>query len=382
MCEAEAKDRYEDSDSEDGEEEERQQLMQRVAEVKDCHQDLKDFSEQLLQRLAPHMKAPTTNTVSDDESKFSRHDLEVLKLKHAALLREHAALKRQVLADCPKSSPRRDIPGVSASKRNQISQRCFAATSGETQVQLEQLEEVVQRSLDDVVLPAGISNDSGFSSGLGIGFPKRVVSLPQTPEPGPEKKVQQPIFRQTVSLTQAGMQVGGSSGSVADSRPSTISTTRKPFVMTRPGRQDPLPSFSNRLQSLRAKPLSPPSPLPSSPWPSSPSYQLQPPSPSMAGDGPRTPAKDPFGEGFDDFECLIGQRPFGMAADATSPSAWPRIQAVLSGFPAEAAGVMPDDVLVAVDGNRITSASWLVAAQAAPLPARFLFRRRLQQPGS
>lgn len=104
---------------------------------------------------------------------------------------------------------------------------------------------------------------------------------------------------------------------------------------------------------------------------------------------PRGPEKDdPFGDGYEDFECEIQQRPFGMAANSDTPRLiargvnLPRIEALLAGFPAEAAGVQRDDVLIAVSGCPVTTATWQLQAQLAPLPAKFQFRRRKkQQPG-
>merc|ERR1711939_407502 len=88
--------------------------------------------------------------------------------------------------------------------------------------------------------------------------------------------------------------------------------------------------------------------------------------------------EDPFGDGFEDFECYLAERPFGIAAEADSPRNinYPRIEAVLPGFPASLAGIKQEDVLVAVADCPVSAATWQIQAQLAELPARFQFRRR------
>merc|ERR1712094_32079 len=92
--------------------------------------------------------------------------------------------------------------------------------------------------------------------------------------------------------------------------------------------------------------------------------------------------EDIFGENYEDFECWIAERPFGMAADGDPLRSiqFPYMESVLSGYPADLAGVKRDVVLVAVGDCPVAGQTWQLQSQLVPLPARFLFRRRRQQP--
>lgn len=389
-----------EEDSED--EAEREVLLRRLAEMKQCRGVLEGFSTQLQQRLV-------SGSQLENGQEFSKRDYEVLRLKHAALLRDHAALKRNVVAVAGGVSPPQSR-----------SENGSGAAGGGMQIACLYCHGDVK------------DNDQRLASGAVVcdGCRRKASSASPTPErltrPGMgAPKVDSAMTSegysspQSALSPQSAMQLGGSSAS----RPLTITVAKKPFGMdvrelcntlrvvgVSAGSPAELCGVTRGLTllSVNGRTVTPKDWLEiymsatvpfdiefdgqaearlDSPTRLRPVPQMQRPlpTPSSANGTPTASVasvtkEGPFGDGFEDFECYIGQRPFGMAADADSPQSLPYIQAVLAGFPAETAGVLRDDVLVAVDGKSITAATWVAAAQNAPLPARFQFRRRSLQP--
>jgi len=100
---------------------------------------------------------------------------------------------------------------------------------------------------------------------------------------------------------------------------------------------------------------------------------------------PAAPVLDDMGEiklpadlekGFINFRCAVKKLPFGMEVDASTDKR-PTVHRVVSGSPAEAAGVKKDDVLITVAGLPVNTLTWFKAVQQAAPPFALGFRRPL-----
>lgn len=100
---------------------ERDDLLRRQRDVLHCREELESFSNMLLQQLESSLGCSSKGMhVQGEDCTFSRHDYEVLRMKHAVLQRDHASLKNEFLVESRRSQ---EIPA----KSDGMEQQCAEA---------------------------------------------------------------------------------------------------------------------------------------------------------------------------------------------------------------------------------------------------------------
>jgi len=95
--------------------------------------------------------------------------------------------------------------------------------------------------------------------------------------------------------------------------------------------------------------------------------------PSLDGDGALVVPPE-LDAGFHDFRCAVKKLPFGMHVSAPKDGR-PTVHNVVTGSPAEVAGVKVGDTLIGISGLPVDTESWFAAFQQAVPPFGLRFRR-------